>query len=138
MDDPGLMKALVVDDNAYARAFCIAALTQLGIGQAEEAANGAEAILRLISGQFDLVLMDWYMPDITGAGIMQVLRDVRFGPAMATPVILMTAYPTSDNLKRAQLLAVDAVLPKPFSRMDLAQTLDRILPQRAPSNVAYV
>lgn len=137
MDDPGLIRALVVDDNAYARAFCLAALNQLGIEQAEEATDGAEAILRLIGGGFDLVLLDWYMPDITGAGVLQVLRDPRFGPAVTTRVILMTAYPSSDNLNRARLLSVDAILPKPFSRVDLARTLERIMFGTGPE-IVYV
>lgn len=139
MNEAGQMRALVVDDNAYARAFCSVALNQFGIEGIEEAPNGAEAILKLLDGQFDLVLMDWYMPDITGAGVLQVLRDARFGRGATTPVILMTAYPSSDNFERARLLAVDAILPKPFSRADLGRTLARILPQRATAGeIAYV
>ncbi|MBJ3784794.1 response regulator [Devosia sediminis] len=121
------LRALVIDDNAHARAICLMHLRKLGIGEAEEAATGAEAILRLMSAPFGLVILDWYMPDISGAGVMQVLRDRRFGPASATPVILMTAYPSVENCDRARELGVSAVLPKPFTSADLGVALGRVL-----------
>ena len=74
---PGRLRALVVDDNTYARAICTVGLNKLGIADVEEAENGAEAILKLMGAPFHLMLMDWYMPDVNGAGVMQVLRDAR-------------------------------------------------------------
>ena len=124
---PGRLRALVVDDNAYARAISAAALRKLGVGDVVEAEGGAEAILLLMSRPFDLMLMDWYMPDVSGAGIMQVLRDVRFGAASTTPVILMTAYASRDNVIRARELGVNEVLVKPFTTEQLGIALGRIL-----------
>lgn len=132
MDIQGRLRALVVDDNAHARDICLMSLHRLGVGLVEEASTGAEAILRLMSAPFSLVLLDWYMSDISGAGVMQVLRDRRFGRARATPVILMTAYPSPDNLDRARALGVNAVLPKPFSTADLGAALGRVLAPSAP------
>lgn len=119
----------MVDDNDYARAICAAGLRKLGVGEVVEADGGAEAVLQLISGPFDLMVMDWYMPDISGAGLMQILRDPRFGAAAETPVILMTAYPSRENLTRARELGVTEVLPKPFTTDQLGQALGKILAQ---------
>ena len=135
----GRLRALVVDDNAYARAICLMSLRKLGLGVVDEAANGAEAILRLMTAPYSLVLMDWYMPEISGAGVMQVLRDPRFGVACATPVILMTAYPSMDNLARARGLGVSEILPKPFTSAHLGEALARVLPPPVPAgDVAYL
>jgi two-component system chemotaxis response regulator CheY len=120
---PGRLRALVVDDNTYARAICIAGLKKLGIAQTSEAANGAEAILQLMSEPFSFVLMDWYMPDINGAGVMEVLRDDRFGAGANTPVIMMTAYPSRDNVARARTLGVTEILSKPFSTEQLGMAV---------------
>jgi two-component system chemotaxis response regulator CheY len=131
--------ALVVDDNSHARAICTMGLTRLGFGVVEEASGGAEALLKLMSLPFSLVLMDWYMPDISGAGVMQVLRDPRFGAPPALPVILMTAYPSHDNLVRARALGVNDILAKPFTTRHLGLALDRVLaPERPVSEVAYL
>lgn len=126
---PGRLRALVVDDNAYARAISSASLKKLGVGEIVEADGGAEAILALLGAPFDLVLMDWYMPDVSGAGLMTVLRDVRFGAAQTTPVILMTAYASRDNIARARELGVNEVLVKPFSTDQLGTALGRVLGQ---------
>lgn len=126
---PGRLRALVVDDNAYARAISAASLKKLGVGEIVEADGGAEAILALLTAPFDLMLMDWYMPDVSGAGLMTVLRDPRFGAPQATPVILMTAYASRDNVARARELGVNEVLVKPFSTEQLGTALGRILGQ---------
>lgn len=124
---PGRIRALVVDDNAYARAISASALRKLGVGDVVEAEGGAAAILTLMSEPFDLMLMDWYMPDISGAGIMTVLRNPRFGPASSLPVILMTAYASRDNVARARVLGVNEVLVKPFTTGQLGTAMARVL-----------
>ena len=126
---PGRLRALVVDDNAYARAISAMSLKKLGIGEVVEADGGAEAILALLSAPFDLMLMDWYMPEVSGAGLMTVLRDSRFGAAQAMPVILMTAYASRENIARARELGVNEVLVKPFTTDQLGTALGRILGQ---------
>ena len=124
---PGRLRALVVDDNAYARAISASGLKKLGVGEVVEAEGGAAAILALMNEPFDLMLMDWYMPDVSGAGVMTVLRDARFGAAAQTPVILMTAYASRDNIARARELGVNEVLVKPFSTDQLGAALGRVL-----------
>jgi two-component system, chemotaxis family, chemotaxis protein CheY len=123
----GRLRALVVDDTSYARAISAISLRKLGVGEVVEADGGAEALLLLLEQPFDLMLMDWYMPDVSGAGVMTVLRDVRFGAASGMPVILMTAYASHDNLARARQLGINEVLAKPFSTEQLGTVLGRVL-----------
>lgn len=133
---PGRMRALVVDDNSYARAICAAGLTKLGVGDIEEAAGGAEAVLKLMTQPFNFVLMDWYMPDISGAGVMEILRDARFGAASNTPVIMMTAYASRDNVLRARTLGVSDILAKPFTTEQLGIAVGKVLRDAAPQDEA--
>ena len=126
---PGRLRALVVDDNGFARAISGASLKTLGITEFVEAEDGAEAILALMSMPFDFVLMDWYMPEASGAGVMRVLRDARFGAPKDTPVILMTGYAGSDNIAKARELGVNEVLIKPFTTAQLGMAIGRVLGQ---------
>lgn len=133
------MRALVVDDNAHARAICLLALRRLGIVAADQAASGAEALIQLLQGPaYDVLLLDWFMPDITGAGVLQVLRDPRCDATVRLPVIVMTAYPSRDTLLRARRLGADDVLAKPFSTAQLAARLGRVLAPALQGNVAYL
>ena len=124
---PGRLRALVVDDNAYARAISGASLKKLGIIDITEAASGAEAILALLTMPFDFMLMDWYMPEISGAGVMSVLRDPRFGAPSTTPVILMTGYASRDNIAQARQSGVNQVLVKPFTTAQLGLAVGQVL-----------
>ncbi len=133
---PGRLRALVVDDNAYARAICSASLKKLGVGDIVEADGGASAILELMAAPFNVVLLDFYMPDINGAGVMQVLRDPRFGASANTPIILMTAYASRDNLTRARSLGVNEILAKPFTTDQLGVALGRVLALQAANDTA--
>lgn len=65
------------------------------------------------------------MPEISGAGLMQVLRDPRFGTASSMPVILMTAYASRENIARARELGVNDILVKPFTPEQLGVALAR-------------
>jgi two-component system chemotaxis response regulator CheY len=125
---PEQVSALIVDDNAYARGATAATLRKLGLSQIREADSGAEAIVQLLGARFDVMLMDWYMPEISGAGLMHVIRDKRFGPSGELPVILITAYASRDNIARARALGVNEVLTKPFTADHVMLALGRVLP----------
>lgn len=127
MQLPGRIRALVVDDNGYARAISTLTFGKIGVKLVDEAEGGAEAILKLMSQPYDLVLMDWYMPDVSGAGLLQVLRDPRFSAPNKTPVILMTAYASRENVARARELGVNEILVKPFTAEQLGQAMARVL-----------
>lgn len=135
---PGRYRALVVDDNAHVRTICSVSLTKLGVEEIVEASGGAEAVLQLMTTQFSVVLLDWYMPDVNGAGVMQVLRDVRFGAAADTPVILMSAYASRDNLMRAKDLGVNEIIGKPFTTEQIGAALGRVLTSESHDRAVFL
>jgi len=125
---PSQISALVVDDNAYARGAAAATLRQLGLTQIVEAESGAAAIGSLLGARFDLMFMDWYMPEMSGAALLEVVRDPRFGPHGALPIILMTAYPNRENVVKARALGVNEVMVKPLTTGHVSTALRRVLP----------
>ncbi|MGJ8529549.1 response regulator [Maritalea sp.] len=121
------MSLLIVDDNQYACALAAAQLKKLGIGSTKSVSSGAEALLCLQSEEFDALLMDWYMPDVSGAGLLSVLRDKRFKGQTDVPVVVMTAYASSDNIERALSLGADEVVIKPVNSTDLGKAIAKAL-----------
>ena len=124
---PDRVRALIVDDNAYARAATAATLRKLGISQITEVETAQEAVLQLIAAPFDVLFMDWYIPDMNGAALLQILRDPRFGPNGALPIVMMTAYPSREVLTRARELGISDALAKPFTATQVASALHRVL-----------
>ena len=125
---PGNIRAMVVDDNAYARTTVTAMLRKLGLEHIVEFGGGAAAAASLLGERYDIMFMDWYMPDMNGAALLQLIRDPQFGPHGQLPVILMTAYPNRETFARAKELGVNEVLTKPFTASQIAAAFGRLLP----------
>jgi DNA-binding LytR/AlgR family response regulator len=115
-------RALIVDDEAPARAELRFLLEELGQVQVVgEAANGEEALLLLRSLPYDLVLLDIRMPGGSGLEVAAALRDLPYPPK----VIFTTAYP--DHAVEAFDLAAADYLVKPFDAERLQRALERAL-----------
>jgi len=124
MIDPTQLRLLVVDDNEFARTAARTNLHKLGIDDVEVATTGAEAVGLLFSQSFDVLLTDWYMPDVTGAGLLQILRDPRVGCTQKNiPVIVMTAYANSENAAQAKQFDVTEIIVKPLDLPALRASL---------------
>lgn len=107
------MKALVVDDSNTMRAVLRRILTTRGF-EVLEAKHGRDALDVLAqTGQADLALVDWNMPEMNG---LQFVTEVRKNPAHTDMRIMMVT--TETGLKEVQS-AIDAgatdYLMKPFT-----------------------
>jgi two-component system, chemotaxis family, chemotaxis protein CheY len=125
---PEKLKALIVDDNAYARVAATATLHKLGLVMVDDFDSAPPAIDAMLRMRYDFVLMDWYMPEMNGAAMLQVMHGRNFGPNGAVPVIMMTAYPNRETFARAKALGVAEVVTKPFNAAQIAGALGRLLP----------
>jgi CheY-like chemotaxis protein len=64
---------LVVDDDRATRHLLAGLLTRAGL-HATQAKDGAEALKKLEDGRFDLMLLDIWMPRMTGLDLLAALR----------------------------------------------------------------
>ena len=115
-----MAKILIVDDEA-----AIADLIQLTLAQAgykcDTAASGTEAEDKLEKTQYDLVLLDVMLPQISGFELMEYLQ-----PA-GTPVIFLTAKGTLADRVRGLRLGADDYIVKPFEPMELIARVEAVL-----------
>ena len=118
------LKVLVVDDMMSMRNIVKRALRELGYQDIHDALNGEEALEKLKSGGFGLVLLDWNMPVMSG---LNLLRIIRAEPAFqAIPVLMITAEAKMDNIMEAVQAGVSDYLVKPFSVQALEEKLEKI------------
>lgn len=104
---------LVVEDDSQIRNFVCFALKQAGFVYSS-ASTAQDALSQLVTGQFDLMLLDLGLPDFDG---MQVIAKVRSWSQM--PIIVISAR-DQDTEKAAALDAgADDYLTKPFSATEL-------------------
>ena len=107
------MKALVADDVPMIRKLVEFHLKQVGF-DISNAADGAEALMLAETSKFDLILLDIMMPEMDG---LEVLRRISSGNVnKATPVIIMTAYGDSANVKKAVEYGASDFIVKPVEQ----------------------
>jgi two-component system phosphate regulon response regulator PhoB len=93
-----------------------------------EARDGDEAYALALSEGPDLLLLDWMMPGRSG---IQVVEALRRDPGMSdVPVIMLTARAQNADRNRAVTVGVHAYLVKPFSPIELMETVEKILGER--------
>lgn len=112
------MKILVVDDFSTMRRIIRNLLGELGFSNIVEADDGSTALPLLQDGGIDFLITDWNMPNIPG---IELLQRVRADASLKhTPVMMVTAEATREQIVQAAEAGVNGYIIKPFT----AQTLE--------------
>ena len=104
-----MAQVLVVDDTVDTREALVESLRRAG-HDAEGAADGRAGLAEIIRKTRDLVILDLFMPDMDGLGLLEVMRS--YLRLQNLPVIVLTAFPESPLVERVQRLHVNRVLAK--------------------------
>jgi two-component system chemotaxis response regulator CheY len=116
---------LIVDDYATMRRILRNLLDQIGFKNVQEAADGAEALAKLRTGSFGVVISDWNMEPMTG---LQLLQEVRKDAKLKEmPFIMVTAESKTENVVTAKQAGVNNYIVKPFNAATLKQKLESVL-----------
>ena len=115
---------LIVDDHAPNRLVASATIKQdLPHTFIDEARNGTEAISMMKARCYDLVLMDLLMPDFSGIEVVRRIRTECAAPHCHVKVVALTANVSEDALNQCKEVGIDILIPKPFDRVMLIQTV---------------
>jgi two-component system chemotaxis response regulator CheY len=114
-------RVLVADDSSTMRKIILRSLQAVGVTEATEAADGAEAVATFKPGQFDLVLTDWNMPGKTG---LEVVQEIRVQDANV-PIIMVTTEAEKGRVMQAIQAGVSDYLVKPFTADTLREKLQK-------------
>jgi signal transduction histidine kinase/DNA-binding response OmpR family regulator len=111
----GLPRTLVVDDNSAAREVLGAMLRRLGM-RVEVVAGGAEALAALEAAgddPFQLVILDWCMPEMDGISVARAIGRLALPTAPA--LVLVTGADPEAARRPARGAAIGALLGKPVT-----------------------
>jgi len=120
-------RILVVEDHPVNQKVLAHQLREMGLQHAV-AASGTQALEMLALDDFDLVLMDWQMPEMDG---LEATRQIRRLPADARhiPVIALTANANAGFREACLAAGANDYMSKPYSEAALAALLRQWLPQ---------
>lgn len=116
---------LVVEDSPMMRQLLVFALNRLKSVRVVEAEDGVDALKKLASQRFDLIITDINMPVMDGLKLVKRIRtDANHA---ATPIIVITTEGSSEDRERALSLGANAYITKPIQASQVIQKVKEIL-----------
>lgn len=116
---------LVVDDFPTMRRIVKNLLKQIGFENIDEAEDGIQALSKLKSGKYGLVVSDWNMPNMEGIDLLRSVRQ-EAEPLKNIPFLMVTAESEKDKVIEAIKAGVDNYIVKPFTAEILMEKLSKI------------
>ncbi len=116
-------KVLVCDDDAGLRLSVASALAATGRFEVDEAFDGVNAIEKIKSKTYNMVLLDVDMPRMSGMEALKIIKD--HDPSII--VLILTAYANIDDAVRAVKEGAYNYVSKPIKSEDLVGVVDRAI-----------
>ena len=115
-------KILVVEDEKKVSSFIKRGLEEEKY-EVETAADGEEGLKLAGEGAFDLIILDWMLPKKDGLTVLRELREQR----NASPVLMLTAKDTVEDIVAGLETGSDDYLTKPFAFAELLARVKALL-----------
>ena len=119
-------KVLVIDDERSVCHSCKVILRDEG-HEVDYVTSGTEGVVRALQGDWDVVLLDLKMPDLSGMEVLERIKAER--PEIM--VIIITGYATIQTSIEAIKKGAFDYVPKPFTPEELSMTVQKALEDRA-------
>lgn len=113
---------LVVEDNEINQMILVSFLQKMGL-RTDVAVNGLEAVNRIRSNRYALVLMDCQMPTMDGYEASRMIRASHGNPMSQVPIIAMTANVMPGERERCLQSGMSDYITKPIDERILVATL---------------
>lgn len=119
------MKFLVVDDSLTMRRIVVNTLRSLGYETVVEAADGKDAMAKLLAEGADFLITDWNMPEMSGFDLTKWVRsNTQFADM---PILMVTTRGNKEDVIEALKIRVNNYIVKPFTPQGLKEKIDHIL-----------
>ncbi|MBU6455733.1 MAG: response regulator transcription factor [Cyanobacteria bacterium REEB67] len=126
-----MAKILVVEDDTT-----LAEVTKFGLESqghiVQVCPNGDDALVNLRVNKYDLIVLDWMMPDLTGIEVLETYRK----SGGKTPVLMLTAKARLEDKEQGLDAGADDYLTKPFEHRELQARIRALL--RRPTSLASI
>jgi len=141
-DDPafwkehGVRRMIVADDDIDICENVARTMAETGIA-VDYVTDGEEVISTMQEARkrgepYDLLLLDWQMPKVSG---LEVAKLIRKNYSKKIPILLFTAYDWADIEKEALVLGIDHFMPKPFFISRFKEAIKRVMYKKPVSSL---
>jgi len=120
-------RILLAEDNEINQDVAVEILTQAGF-QCDVVGDGRKAVESVLTGRYDLVLMDCQMPEMDGLDATQAIRqhesEDKADPDSSIPIVALTASALSGERERCLSAGMTDFLTKPLDPLGLIATIE--------------
>src|SRR4028119_2204823 len=117
-----MMRILIVEDEGHLARLVAEVLGREGYA-AETVGDGRAALARALVEPFDLLVVDWMLPDLDGIQVLKRLRAAE----VSVPVLMLTARSQIEDRVEGLDAGADDYLPKPFAFPELTARVRALL-----------
>lgn len=124
----GINKIIVADDEEEICLNIVKAMEKTGVA-IDYVTDGERAVQMMCSASekgspYDLILLDWKMPNLDG---LETARLIRTNYSEKIPILLLTAYDWGEIEKEAEEIGVTYFMPKPFFTTTFKEVIRRVM-----------
>lgn len=124
IDRNGILKnlsVLIVDDNEASRNVLLKDCALLGL-KGDAVSSGEEALSAIENGEYDIVFLDWKMPELNGVETAKKIYALK-NLAKEPKIIIVTAYNREDIFNQIKDTKIENILVKPIVLSDMLNTI---------------
>ncbi|UGU17536.1 ATP-binding protein [Sinomicrobium kalidii] len=118
---------LLVEDNKISQIIVLKILSSQGTFFLDIAENGEQAMERVEENQYDLILLDIRLPDVTGYELAPAIRNLPEKKYAKVPIVALSGSILGDSKTKYKKSAINDVLQKPFQEQQLLKKLHKFL-----------
>lgn len=118
-----MKKILIADDEEILRMLIADTIEDLGC-EIDVAEDGQQAFDKLMEVDYDLVILDYMMPFMTGVDVLEKLPQKR---KENVEILMLTAKTQEADREKMIAAGADYFMPKPFSPIDLISVIEGIM-----------
>ena len=116
---------LIVEDSPMMRQLLVFAMSRIKNMGIVEADDGVDALKKLASTKFDIIITDINMPIMDG---LKLVKRVRSDPVYKdVPIVIITTEGAEEDRQRALQLGANAYIPKPIQAPQVISTVKELL-----------
>ncbi|MGZ4042346.1 MAG: response regulator [Bacteroidia bacterium] len=119
-------KILIADDESFNRALLITILRRWNINY-EEAENGKQVLDKVNRTNYDVILMDLRMPEISGIEASKIIRQLNDPVKSQIPIIALTAAVSDEKRKECLKAGMNDLLTKPYKEAKLLKIIEQTI-----------
>lgn len=118
-------RILIAEDEEVLRMLIVDSLEDEGY-IIDEASDGIEALELFEENTYDLLLVDYMMPRLTGIEVIKKVRSY-IDSKQTVKILMLTAKSQEKDIEEAKVAGADYFLAKPFSPMKLVELVEEIV-----------